>query len=160
MSNEIHLQKLPDRKDAFEAEQRLEQIITAACLAQPLLPAPASLHSRVVSAIERRASQWWRAPLRAWPSWAQAVLVLLCLCCAWLVTGSPLFAGNDASVQQWLFMPWMLADIFTSLLSVLRELLWLVLRISPVWWLLAMIISGVAVAMGLMGLSRLTTRHA
>ncbi len=159
MSNKVYQQD-PDRSNAAQAARRLEQIITAACRVQPLLPAPGNLHARVMAAVAQRASQWWRAPLRTWPIWAQTALVLLCLCSIWLVTGSTLFGGHDVSAQQWLFMPWMLADIFTSLFSVLRELLWLVLRISPVLWLFAMMISGVAVTMGLMGLSRLATRHA
>lgn len=141
--------------------QRLERYIAAACDAQPLLSAPPGLHARVMAVIEQRAREWWRAPLRNWPSWAQAALVLLCLLSTWLLVAdnTPL-AANGNSIEQWVFMPWALADIFASLLAVSRELLWLVLRISPVLWLCALVVSGVALTIGVLGLSRLTTRHA
>lgn len=156
MSNETYLQRDSLNDDVEQSGRRLEQIITAACRAQPLLPAPAGLQTRVMAAIERRAGQWWRAPLRAWPNWAQAVLLMLCLCSVWwMVAGNAPLAGNDIPVQRWLFLPWILADLFTSLLMVLRELLWLVLRLSPVLWLLAVASIGVAVAIGVIGLNRL-----
>ncbi len=86
--------------------------------------------------------------------------MLLCMGSTWLLVAdnAPL-AASGASVEQWLFMPWTLADLFTSLLMVSRELLWLVLRISPVLWLLAVVSSGAAVAVGVAGLNRLATRN-
>lgn len=152
----------PQMQDANAAQaQRLERFVAAACHAQPLVSAPAGLHARVMAVIEQRAREWWRAPLRAWPAWAQAGLLLLCLLSSWLLVAdnTPLVA-NGASIQQWVFMPWALADIFASLLAVLRELLWLVLRISPVLWLGAMVVSGVALTVGVLGLNCLTTHRA
>jgi hypothetical protein len=67
-----------------------------------------------------------------------------------LVVRQCALTGNDIPVQRWLSLPWMLADLFISLLMVLRELLGLVLRISPVLWLLAVVSGGVTVAIGVM----------
>ncbi len=164
MQNELESVALESvAKESSPQEQQLQQLVNDACRAQPLLRAPARLQTNVRLAIEQRARQWWRAPVRAWPVWAQVLLLLLCVLSGWLTVNAAQQLGGGGAMQQWLLLPWALCwsliDAFINLASVLRELLWLTLRINPVAWLLAMLVSGVAVAIGVMGLSRLAPRR-
>ncbi len=46
----------------------LERLVASMCRNQPLRAAPASLHARIMSAVERReALPAWRRPFRQWP---------------------------------------------------------------------------------------------
>ncbi len=51
-----------------EDHPALERLIGSVCRIQPPRAAPASLHARIMSEVERRAAQpTWRRPFRHWP---------------------------------------------------------------------------------------------
>ena len=70
-----------------EDEARLERLVTQAL--HELTPAPASLESRVLAEIERRAQlPWWHRRFAAWPAWVRLVFAAACTACAFFSLGA------------------------------------------------------------------------
>ena len=62
-----------------DSEQKLERFIDQALRQQPMLQAPASLQSRVLTELARRAAlPWWRCSFASWPLAAKAIFITTC----------------------------------------------------------------------------------
>jgi hypothetical protein len=64
---------------SLETERRVEQLLDRAGREIPLRRAPASLESRVLGELERRAAfPWWCRRFEQWPAIARAAFLLTC----------------------------------------------------------------------------------
>ena len=125
--------------------QRLEDWAQQLCQSQPNLRAPDSLHDSVMTALERRARQWWCEPALHWPWWANAAMLMLCAFSMWW-----LVAGLSVP-SDWL-------SVLLNTTQVLHDLLWMVVNQVPLLWSLAAGGCLLAIAMGVAGLRQLTLR--
>lgn len=65
--------------------ERLEHLVTRVLREQPLLRAPASLETRILAQIGRRARQpWWRRGFDRWPLAGR--LLIIAVCCTSIAT--------------------------------------------------------------------------
>lgn len=126
-------------------QQRLEDWTQQLCRSQSDMRAPESLHTSVMTRLERRARQWWRRPATHWPWWANATMLVLCALSAWLLVFD-LPMPND----------WLSALLNTA--QVLHDLLWLIVDRMPVAWSLAAGGCVLAIGTGVAGLQRLALR--
>jgi hypothetical protein len=137
-----------------ESEQKLEQVLNQALHGLPLRRAPASLESRVINELERRArAPWWRASFTNWPVAARVVFVLTCagLSAATILGGVSAYLGNrsvnqaSAAVLSWV-------DPFLTLLSSVGGLASVLFRVIPPLWLYGTLGLGVFLYVTLFGL--------
>jgi len=67
-------------REPSDAEQRLEQLLDRTLRALPARRAPASIETRVLGELQRRAAlPWWRQSFARWPQAARAAFVVLCI---------------------------------------------------------------------------------
>ena len=113
-----------------DIEQKLERFIDRALRQQTLLRAPASLQSRVLSELARRAAlPWWRCSFSHWPMAAKAAFFAACAALIKLAfsgTGWVLgaAAAPAASVRS-------TAEVASSLGSATR----LIVESIPTYWI-------------------------
>jgi hypothetical protein len=120
-----------------EAEAKLERLLDRTLRDLPLRRAPATLESRVLGELERRAAlPWWRHNFARWPGGARAAFVSIC---AGLI-GLALFGGVWATAGLRLLnesgalsMPWVRQAV--AITDVAAELIALLVRAVPPAWL-------------------------
>lgn len=111
-------------------DQKLERFIDQALRQQPALRAPASLQSRVLAELARRAAlPWWRCSFSHWPLAAKGIFVAACgalIKLAFSGTGWVLGAASApaASVRS-------TAEVASSLGNVTR----LIFESIPSYWI-------------------------
>ena len=118
-------------------DEKLEQVMTEALRGLPQRRAPATLESRVLGELQRRATLvWWRRSFMYWPAAARAAFVVLnvALVAATLVNG---FAGmvGGRSVTEFgaQLLLWMRP--FVAVLSSVGGLATVLLDAIPAGWL-------------------------
>ncbi len=80
--------------EPFEAERRLERLLDRTLHGLPVRRAPATLESRVLAELARRAAlPWWRRSFVHWPQAARAVFASMCL----ILAGLAFAAGGWAA---------------------------------------------------------------
>lgn len=80
--------------EPFEAERRLERLLDRTLRGLPVRRAPATLESRVLAELARRAAlPWWRRSFVHWPQAARAVFASMCL----ILAGLAFAAGGWAA---------------------------------------------------------------
>jgi hypothetical protein len=136
-----------------ESDRKLEQLLREALAGLPLRRAPATLESRVIGELQRRAAQpWWRASFANWPFAARAAFVLVC---AALVAGS-FFGGashlGGRSFQDiaTLVLSW--AHPLLAVVSSAGGLVALLMRAIPPLWLYGGLAIGIFLYVALFGL--------
>jgi hypothetical protein len=138
-----------------ESEQKLERVLNEALKGLPPRRAPATLESRVVNELARRASlPWWRVSFASWPVGARVAFVLLCaaLVAATILGGLSAYLGdrpfNEAAA---LVLGWL--HPLLAVMSSAGGLASLLVRVIPPLWLYGALGLGILLYVTLFGLS-------
>lgn len=133
------------------AEERLDRAMRSV----PMRRAPASLESRVLSEIERRAAlPWWRHSFAQWPGVARAAFLITCGALAVLALTGGLWAVasiGSAHTLSALPPPW--ARQTVALVGVAGELFSTLVRVIPQDWLYGGLAASAVLYAALFGLS-------
>ncbi len=137
-----------------DSERKLEQVLSQVLRDLPLRRAPASLESRVIGELERRATlPWWRASFTSWPVAARVGFVLTCaaLIAATILGGVSAYVG-DRSFDQASAALLSLVHPFLTVISSAGGLVALLVRVIPPLWLYGGLGLGIFLYMTLFGL--------
>jgi hypothetical protein len=147
----------------------LETLVSRALRDAPLRRAPASLESRVLAEIERRAAlPWWRQSFSRWPGPARTGFAGICgsmvaALVAWTWTSGP--GGVLSSAGAWsgawlaggpLSLPW--ARSALTLVDAARELDAALVRVVPPDWLYGAMAGAALLYAALFGLGAMAYR--
>jgi hypothetical protein len=137
-----------------ESEQKIEQVLNRALKGLPPLRAPATLESRVVNELARRASlPWWRVSFANWPVAARVGFVLICaaLVAATFLGGVSAYLGDrPLSEVSALVLGWL--HPLLAVMSSAGGLASLLLRVIPPLWLYGTLGFGILLYVALFGL--------
>jgi len=136
-----------------ESEQKLERVLGQALHGLPLRRAPASLESRVIGELERRAAQpWWQASFASWPVAARVVFVLTCaaLIAATILGGVAYLGDRSLNEAAAALLSWV--NPLLTVLSSAGGLVALLIRVIPPIWLYGSLGLGVFLYVTLFGL--------
>jgi hypothetical protein len=137
-----------------ESEKKLEHWATDALGGLPPRRAPATLESRVLGELQRRAAlPWWRVSFAHWPAAPRVAFVLVCaaLVGATILGGVSAFVGTGSFNEIGrLVFSW--AQPLLAVMSSAGGLAALLLRIIPPIWLYGGMALGVVLYVALFGL--------
>jgi hypothetical protein len=129
----------PDGLETHDKDRReahLERLIHGVLREQPLLRAPASLEARVLAAIEREASPWWRSGFVQWPLGARAAMFAVLLLVSKLTLDAVMWLFShptpvSQTLESTISRARSTASVFSSVLQVGQS----VLNVIPGHWI-------------------------
>jgi hypothetical protein len=138
----------------IDTEEKLERLLTQALGSLPLRPAPRTLESRVMAALERRALRpWWHCSFAHWPVAPRIAFVLVCaaLIAATFFGGVSAFLGyGSLNVFAALLLSWV--QPLLAVMSSAGGLAALLVRVIPPLWLYGGLALGALLYVALFGL--------
>jgi hypothetical protein len=136
-------------------EQALEQLLTRTMREVPLQRAPATLESRILRELERRAAlPWWRRSFAHWPMGARAAFAVLAVVLVTWVFRGVIWAGDVLSSLHdsgALSMPWV--QRATALAGAAGQLAASLTRAVPSQWVFDGVAASAALYAALFGLA-------
>lgn len=126
----------PEVSELPESEEKLARLLASALRDLPPCPAPATLESRVLGELQRRAAlPWWRRSIAHWPAAARAAFYLAGGGLAWLAVLAGTWPGLNDRLPHDLsaLMPWL--ERATALTGIAGSLAASLARVLPTAWL-------------------------
>jgi hypothetical protein len=119
-------------------QDRLERLAGAQLSRLPSLRAPATLETRVLTAIAAQSAPWHARGFRHWPLWAQTLFVLVAALVAYWISGQSVSVFNGAQATLATHGSETVADVggWLNVLRALGRTYTAMFRIVPGSWLL------------------------
>ena len=140
---------------SLETEEKVGRLLDRAGRATPLRRAPASLESRVLVELERRAAlPWWRHSFERWPAVARSAFLVTCGVLAVLaLTGGFWAVSNLAPAQKLSGLPPLWARHAFTLAGIAGDLAATLVDLIPPAWIYRGLVASALLYAALFGLS-------